>query len=110
MPGSRFLLAISLLLPTDTVTESLPAETAFCHTVAQLHRRRAVTWLLREVRAQNELALETTRLETTVWLSDLIEGDPLGDARHGARSVRTIVEERAATLQQAFGSLCFIPQ
>src|SRR5262249_61871018 len=51
MPGSRFLLAVSLLLPTDTVTESLRAETTFCHTVARLHRRRAVTWLLRELRA-----------------------------------------------------------
>jgi ABC transporter substrate binding protein len=36
MLGSRFLLAVSLLLPTDTVTESLRAETTFCHTVARL--------------------------------------------------------------------------
>src|SRR5215467_7403335 len=34
----------------------------------------------REVRAQDELALETARLETAVCLGDLIEGDPLGDA------------------------------
>jgi hypothetical protein len=109
MPGSRFLLAISLLLPTDTVKESLPAETAFCHTVAQLHRRRAVTWLLREVRAENELALETARLETTVWLSDLIEGDPLGDARteHGA-FVQSSKKE--LPLYNNHSGRCFIPQ
>src|SRR5262249_17873150 len=35
----------------------------------------------REVRAQDELALETARLETTVCLDDLIKGDPLSDAR-----------------------------
>jgi hypothetical protein len=35
----------------------------------------------REVRAQDELALETARLETAVCLGDLIEGDPLGDTR-----------------------------
>jgi len=40
----------------------------------------------REVRAQDELALETARLETAVCLGDPIEGDPLGDARpDGAR-------------------------
>jgi hypothetical protein len=35
----------------------------------------------REVRAQDDLALETARLETAVCLGHLIEGDPLGDAR-----------------------------
>ncbi len=35
----------------------------------------------REVRAQDELALKTARLKTAVCLGDLIEGDPLGDAR-----------------------------
>jgi hypothetical protein len=35
----------------------------------------------RELRAQDELALETARLETAVCLGDLIEGDPLGDTR-----------------------------
>ena len=35
----------------------------------------------REVRAQYELALETARLETAVRLGDVIEGNPLGDAR-----------------------------
>ena len=35
----------------------------------------------RKVRAQDELALETARRETAVRLGDLIEGDPLGDAR-----------------------------
>jgi hypothetical protein len=34
-----------------------------------------------EVRAQDDLALETARLETAVCLGDLIEGDPLGNAR-----------------------------
>src|SRR5262245_8392560 len=34
-----------------------------------------------EVRAQDELALETARLETAVRLGDIIEGDPLGHAR-----------------------------
>jgi hypothetical protein len=38
----------------------------------------------REVRAQDDLALETARLETAVCLGDLIEGDPLGDARPDA--------------------------
>jgi hypothetical protein len=35
----------------------------------------------REVRAEHELALETTRLETAVCLGDFIEGDSLGHAR-----------------------------
>jgi hypothetical protein len=35
----------------------------------------------REVRAQNEPAIETACLETAVRLGDLIERDPLGDAR-----------------------------
>ena len=35
----------------------------------------------REVREQDELALETAHLETVVCLGDLIEGDPLRDAR-----------------------------
>src|SRR5262245_58301425 len=40
----------------------------------------------REGPAQDELALETARLETAVCLGDLIEGDPLGNARpDGAR-------------------------
>src|SRR5689334_17936535 len=34
-----------------------------------------------EVRAQYELAVETAGLETAVCLRDLIEADPLGDAR-----------------------------
>src|SRR5262245_63417602 len=40
----------------------------------------------REVRAEDELALETARLETAVCLGDLIEGDPLGDARRDGAS------------------------
>src|SRR5262245_49231445 len=35
----------------------------------------------REIRAQDKLALEATRLETAVCFGDLIEGDPFGDAR-----------------------------
>ena len=35
----------------------------------------------REVRAQDELALETARLNAAVCLGDLIEGDPLSDVR-----------------------------
>src|SRR5262249_32257866 len=42
--------------------------------------RRAVA-SQRQIRAQHELAIETARLETAVRLGDLIEGDPLGDAR-----------------------------
>ncbi len=38
-------------------------------------------YIAREVRAQDEFALETARLETAVCLGDLVEGDPLGDAR-----------------------------
>src|SRR5215469_15545011 len=35
----------------------------------------------REVRAQDELALETAPFETAVCLGDLVEGDALRDAR-----------------------------
>ena len=40
-----------------------------------------------EVRAQDELALETARLQASVCLGDLIEGDPLGDAQRGEREL-----------------------
>jgi hypothetical protein len=40
----------------------------------------------RKVRAQDELALKTARLETAVRLGDLVEGDPLGDARPNGAS------------------------
>jgi hypothetical protein len=43
----------------------------------------------REVRAQDELALETARRETAMCLGDLIEGDPLGDARLDGRELPT---------------------
>ena len=43
-------------------------------------RRHPVVWR-RKVRAQDELALKTPRLDAAVCLGDLIEGDPLGDAR-----------------------------
>jgi hypothetical protein len=35
----------------------------------------------REIRARDEFALETARLETAVCLGDLVERDPLGHAR-----------------------------
>src|SRR3954463_13479471 len=34
-----------------------------------------------EIRAQDKFALKAARLETVMCLGDLIEGDPLGDAR-----------------------------
>ena len=53
---------------------------------ARLPLKRHSVASLPEVRAQDELALEAARLETAVCLGDLIEGDPLGDARlDGAR-------------------------
>ena len=53
---------------------------------ALLALRRHQVASRREIRAQDELALETARLETAVCLGDLIEGDALGDARSdGAR-------------------------
>lgn len=35
----------------------------------------------REIRAQDELAFETARLDTAVCVGDLVEGNLLGDAR-----------------------------
>jgi hypothetical protein len=52
---------------------------------ARLALRRHPVASRREVRAQDELALETARLKTAVCLGDLIEGYPLGDARPDAR-------------------------
>ena len=48
---------------------------------ARLALRRYPVASRLKVRAQDEFALETARLETAVRLGDLIEGDPLGDAR-----------------------------
>jgi hypothetical protein len=48
---------------------------------ARLALRRHPVAPRREVRAQDELALETARFEIAVRLGDLIERDPLGDAR-----------------------------
>ena len=42
----------------------------------------------RELRAQDEFARETARLETAVCLGDLIEGDPLGDTRPDTPSLQ----------------------
>ena len=48
-------------------------------------RRQPVT-ARRKVRAQDELAIETACLETAMCLCDLIERDPLGDARPDSTS------------------------
>ena len=48
---------------------------------AWLALRRHAVAPRRQVRAQDQLALETARLEAAVCLGDLIEGDPLGDVR-----------------------------
>ena len=45
---------------------------------AQLALRQHPVASRRELRAQDELALETARLETAVCLGDLMEGDLLG--------------------------------
>src|SRR5215467_13088141 len=43
-----------------------------------VRRLSVASW--RKVRAQHELAVETSRLETAMCLGDLIEGDAFGDA------------------------------
>src|SRR5215831_3792252 len=54
---------------------------------ARLALRRHPVASRREIRAQDELAVEAARLETAVCRGDLIKGDPLGDARtNGASS------------------------
>jgi hypothetical protein len=67
------------------VTESLRAETTFCHTVARLHRRRAVTWLLREVRARAQ-----TGSKSAARLRDretrTVHGQPLRGAERSRSS------------------------
>src|SRR5215469_17891168 len=55
-----------------------------------LRRFPVASW--REVRAQHELAVETACLETAVCLGDLIEGDPLGDARPDGASCQQAEE------------------
>jgi hypothetical protein len=45
-----------------------------------------------EVRAQDELALKAACLETAVRLGDLIERDPLGDARPDGASCQQAEE------------------
>ena len=58
----------------------------------RLTPRRHLVASRREVRAQDELAFETARLETAVCLGDLIEGDPLGDARPDGASCQQAEE------------------
>ncbi len=48
-----------------------------------MRRRRSPGRVAREVRAEDELTIEPTRLEATVCLDDLIKRDPLGDTRLG---------------------------
>src|SRR5215471_11277502 len=55
-----------------------------------LRRLPIASW--REVRVQDELAVETSRLETAVGLGDLIEGDALGDARPDSASCQQAEE------------------
>src|SRR5690349_3618997 len=59
---------------------------------ARLALRRYPVASRREPRAQDELALETACLETAVRLDDLIEGDPLGDARPDGASCQEAEE------------------
>ena len=61
-----------------------------------------------EGRAQDELALKTSRLETTVCLGDLIEGDALGDARPDGMSFRR-PEEPLQVLPEPAGFSARIP-
>ena len=55
-------------------------------------RRRHPVTSRREVRAKDELAFETTGLKTAVCLGDLIEGDPLRDARSDGASCQQTEE------------------
>src|SRR6476660_2726194 len=64
-------------------------------------RRRPVA-SRREVRAQDEPALETARLETSVCLGDLVKGDPLGDARPDGASCQE-AEEPLQVLEEPGG-------
>src|SRR6266699_5923231 len=66
---------------------------------ARLALRRHPVASRRKVRAQDELALETARLETAVCLGDLIEGDPPGDTG-----------PNGATCQQAEEPLQVLPE
>jgi len=59
----------------------------------------------RRFRAQDELALETARLEMSVRLGDPIEGDPLGDARLNGASCQQ-AEELLQVLPEAGGMTC----
>jgi len=57
----------------------------------------------RQGRAQDELAVEAARLETAVCLSDLIEGDPFGDAWPNGISCQQ-PEEPLQVLQEPGGT------
>src|SRR5439155_15291817 len=69
---------------------------------ARLARRRHPVASRREVRAQDELAVETARLETAVCLGNLIEGDPLSDARPDGASCQQ-AEEPLKVLPEPVG-------
>ena len=80
---------------------------------ASCPRRGAIIWLVligrhpigtqREVRAQNELTVETTRLKAAVCLGDLIEGEPLGDPRSDGASCQE-AEEPLQVLPEPIGT------
>ena len=75
-----------------TDTQSKVAGRGLDGSGARLALRRHPVASRREVRAQDELALETARFETAVCLGDLIEGDPLGDARPDGASCQQAEE------------------
>src|SRR5262249_55466841 len=58
----------------------------------------------RKVRAQDEFAVETARLDAAVGLSDLIEGDPPGDARPDCASCQ-LAQEPPEVLPEPGGML-----
>src|SRR5215469_5658626 len=61
--------------------------------------------LWRKLRAQDELAVETAGLDTAVCLGDLIEGDPLGNARPDGTSCQQS-EKALQILPEPGGMLC----
>src|SRR5215472_17634912 len=68
-----------------------------------LRRLPVASW--REVRAQDELAVEASRLETSVCLGDLVEGDARGDARPDSASCQQ-AEEPLQILPEPGGMSC----
>jgi hypothetical protein len=71
---------------------SLVAGVVWTEMGARLALRRRPVASRREVRAQDELALETARFEMAMRLGDLIKRDPLGDARPDGASRQQLEE------------------